>query len=142
MKSIWYAQQSLPKEQQSVILAPEEDGWAWATRLLQEEPERIDPIWKRIETERVPIVSLGRIQQYKGDKEKSVLQVLRDARNHMKAISDLNVDLPFLLHENEGDFFRFLEKSGSGTSCLACGRLCTSWHMTPLVRKQLRQRLM
>lgn len=113
LKSIWRTQQSIPENQRSVILAPEEDGWEWAKKLLEEEPERIDPIWERIKTKRIPLVSLKRIEQYRGDKEKSVLQVIRDARDHTKAIRDVDVDLPFLLHANDGRFFSFLEKCGA-----------------------------
>lgn len=113
LKSIWHTQQNMPKNQRSIILASEADGLEWAKQLIQEEPERIDPIWERIETKRIPMVSLKRIQQYTGDKEKSVLQVLSDVRNHTKAIHDIDADLPFLLHENDSRFFRFLEKSGA-----------------------------
>ncbi|HEU5377379.1 MAG TPA: hypothetical protein VFV38_18305 [Ktedonobacteraceae bacterium] len=113
LKSIWHTQQSMPERQRSVFLAPEEDGWEWAKKLLEEEPERMDPVWERIKTKRIPLVSQKRIEQYRGDKEKSVLQVLRDARNHTKAIRDVDVDLPFLLHENDGKFFAFLEKCGA-----------------------------
>jgi hypothetical protein len=110
LKSIWRDQQSMPEEQRSVRIAPDADGWEWANKLIQEQPGRIDPIWNRIIKKQVPLVSLKRIQPYEGDKEKSVLQVLSDARNHTKAIHDTKVDMPFLLHRNEGSFFRFLER--------------------------------
>jgi len=119
IKSIWRAQQSMPEHERSVHIASEEDGWRWATDLLEDEPERIDPLWKRIEKKKVPQVSLKRIHE-KGygekDKYQAVLQVLRDARNHTKAIYDADVEMPFLLQKKEGDFFEYLEKVGGSRS--------------------------
>jgi hypothetical protein len=115
LKSIWREQQSIPEHERSVRIAPEEDGWKWADALLQAEPERIDSLWERIKKKQIPPVSLKRIQiKGYGEKDKydAVRQVLRDARNHTRAIDESEAELPFLLDEKDGNFFRFLEKSG------------------------------
>ena len=115
LKSIWRDQQSIPEHERSVHIASEEDGWRWASDLLEAEPERIDSLWERIEKKQVPQVSLKRIRE-KGygekDKYQAVLQVLRDARDHTKAIYDADVEMPFLLQEKEGKFFSYLERGG------------------------------
>ncbi|MHB8595445.1 MAG: hypothetical protein ACYDER_01390 [Ktedonobacteraceae bacterium] len=116
IKRIWLDQQSIQDEyKRSVLIAPKEDGWDWAKNQLEAEPERIDNLWERIKKKQVPPVSLKRIQESgygEKDKYQAALQVLRDARNHTKAIEDANVEMPFLLEERDGKFFRYLERSG------------------------------
>ena len=114
LKSIYQNQQSLPEHERSVRIAPREDGWEKAEEILNDAPEIIDPLWERIKKKQVPPVSLKRIleQGYEEkDKYKAACQVLRDARDHTKAIEDADVDIPFLLQERDGKFFRYLERS-------------------------------
>jgi hypothetical protein len=104
-----------PPEQQSVRIVEKEDGPDWAENYLKSKPSRVlNTITQLIREQKVPEgvrqKSLGFLEQ--GNEREAVQTVLRDLRNHVRAITLARAKVPFV-SDKDADFFRLIEAEGT-----------------------------
>jgi hypothetical protein len=109
LQSICRSDESLPEESRRVRVVEEEDGKEWAAQYIDEHPQEIQKIWTLIQTGQVPQGSLEKAKLFGPERRHEAAQiVLRDARNHSRAIELSGAKRPFLdIHD--GHFFGLLE---------------------------------
>lgn len=113
VKSICVEDQSLPEAARRVSVVEPEDGYVWADQLIADEPQRIEEVWKLLQSRRVPVGTRERVARL-GDPAKvtAVREVLRDTRNHSRAFELADSDI-MAMSNGYSKFFRLLESRGS-----------------------------
>jgi hypothetical protein len=118
LKRICEQDASYPAEQRHVLVAPEENGWEWAEKYLESNPEQITR-WSRVARgkkpeAKVPTGTLQAAFRYAGDDPAKFAQaVLRDAYNHGDAIKLSGADVPFLLSATDRRFLDILGETAA-----------------------------
>jgi hypothetical protein len=90
-----------------VQIARKEDGYDVADTFLARRPEAVDNICRLVKEKKVPAGTLERIEIRALTGPQAAREVLRDARNHGRAIKDTGSELPFLSIEY-GEFIKLI----------------------------------
>ncbi len=115
IQAILRERRDAPLEQQSVRIVEREDGPTWAENYLNSKPSKVlNTITQLIKEQKVPEgvrqMSLRFLEQEK--EREAVKTVLRDLRNHVRAITLARAKVPFFSN-NDADFFRRIEAEGT-----------------------------
>lgn len=127
LKEILDGDSSLPVQQRRVVVAPEEGGWTWAKKQLEEKPEQVAR-WNRVarsETaaESIPAGTLQAAFRFAGDDPvKLATAILRDAHNHGEAIRVSGSEVPFLLNAADRRFLDVLRDAAGSEQVARRGR--------------------
>jgi hypothetical protein len=105
IKTIARDDEKEPRDKQRVMIIDEEDGYDRADEFLGAHPESSEKISHLVLKGRIPPGTRQRIESQKLTGAVAAREVLRDARNHGKAIRDTGTKLPFLTLE----YARFIE---------------------------------
>lgn len=105
---------SLPDSKQRVRVVEEEDGYDKADEFMTNCPDDFfDYIWWMIETNKITKGSIDKAKKHQDNKRMAVREVLRDARNHSRAIqlADKSVTATPFLSGKDINFFRTIDSA-------------------------------
>lgn len=104
--------ESAPLHQRSVRIVEKEDGWDWAKDRMSDRV--VETVTQLIRERKVPRgvmdKSLRELEQ--GNEREAVKVVLRDLRNHVRAITLAEAKVPFF-SRGDAEFFRLMEAEGT-----------------------------
>jgi hypothetical protein len=112
--------ENAPLNKRSVRIVERADGWEWAEDYLQRNSDKLmEAVPKLIREKKVPrgVVDKALRALDQGDEREAVKTVLRDLRNHVRAITLAEAKVPFF-SRSDAEFFRLMEVQGTFTELI------------------------